>query len=494
MTRRDRTIEVLHAQEQNEDLLLALPNVIGVGTGFRQRAGEITDEVVVQVFVSRKTAEGIVPQGGLVPPGVNGLERSVPTDVIELPIVEAQQDTTRYRPVQGGCSIGPEASVSAGTLGGWVCDNTDNTIVLLTNNHVISNLDTQPALRRVVQPGRLDGGTLPADLIGQLKRDVALTTTPNPPPGAPPAVTAVDAAIGTITVGRDDDVLQIAPAIYEVQGPALNMNVQKRGRTTRRTTNGRITTVGATINITYRNRTRLGRIANAFIISSTDGNVFSAAGDSGSLIVNQAEGQLSGTLPVVGLLFAGGTDASNRPITIANDINAVFGALNLSTVCTCVARALIEGAMSAGREAEVSDRSLRKKETQLRKLQDEVLRQAPGGKELAELISREAPRLSAALLRDDDLFGMAVRAIAPWVRHPNNFELLEAELDPATVAAVGKIADRASRLQPDLKAGLTAVKEMAAGAEGKKVRQVLGRVEKPPRPRKGGRSASRRTT
>lgn len=493
MARRDRTIEALQAQEQNEELLLALPNVIGVGTGFRQRAGEITDEVVVQVFVNRKTPETVVPQGGVVPREVSGLERSVTTDVIELPIVESQQDATRYRPVQGGCSIGPEGSVSAGTLGGWACDNTDNTIVLLTNNHVISNLDTEPALRRVVQPGRLDGGTLPGDIIGQLKRDVTLTTTSNPPTGAQPAVTAVDAAIGTVNVARDDDVLQVAPAIYEVQAPALNMNVRKRGRTTRHTTNGRITTLGATINTTYRNRTRLGRIANAFIISSTDGNAFSAAGDSGSLIFNQAEGELAGTRPVVGLLFAGGTDASNRPITIANDINAVFGALNLSTVCTCVARALIEGALSGGRDAEVSDRVLRKKETQLRRLREEVLRQQPGGKVLADFIGREAPRLSAALLRDDDLFGMAVRAIAPWVRHPNNFEVLEAELDRDTVAALGEIADRAGRLQPDLKGGLAALRDMAAAAEGKKVRQVLRRAEPSPRPRKGG-SARKRST
>ena len=81
---------------------------------------------------------------------------------------------------------------------------------------------------------------------------------------------------------RTNQAIGIGPAIYEVLVPAIGMNVQKRGRTTELTTNGQITSVGGTFNVTYRNQTRLGRIANSFIVTSTDGNVFSAAGDSGS--------------------------------------------------------------------------------------------------------------------------------------------------------------------------------------------------------------------
>ena len=295
----------------------------------------------MQVFVRRKVAPHQLAADVMVPAELAMADGPVTTDVVELHLPEAQQDTTRYRPVPGGCSIGPEATVSAGTLGGFACDDTDSTIVQLSNNHVISGLDAMPALRRIVQPGRLDGGVLPGDVIGALKRHVVVNTVPNVA-GANPAVSVVDAAIGTGTVARTDEIRQLGvPAIYELQAPALGMNVQKRGRTTRLTTNGTVTSINVTTLITYRNQTRLGRVQNAFIITSTNGANFSAAGDSGSLILNQVRGELNGTFPVVGLLFAGGADNAGTPITIANDINAVFGALDIETVCTCVARAII---------------------------------------------------------------------------------------------------------------------------------------------------------
>ena len=351
MARRSRETLVRHAQELNQDALLGYPNVIGVATGFRERDGKVTEDVVVQVFVSRKVADAQLNPADVVPKRVSGWEGpAAQTDVIETTVPEAQQDTTRYRPVEAGSSIGPEASVSAGTLGGWACDNTDDTIVLLSNNHVISNLDTLPVLRRIVQPGRFDGGVLPGDVIGALKRHNPVNTVANPAPaGTVIPTSVVDAAIGSIDGGIDidHDVIDIGPAIYELRAPALNMNVQKRGRTTRLTTNGRITSVGMTFNCTYLNRTRISSIQNAFRITSTDGNVFSSPGDSGSLIFDQAAGQLSNTLPVVGLLYAGGTFNNGTPFTDANDINAVFGALDLSTACTCVARAIIRAILES---------------------------------------------------------------------------------------------------------------------------------------------------
>ena len=341
-SRSERELLVRYAQEANEEQLFQLANVIGVATGFRMREGKQTNEVVVQVFVERKLPKNSLTPSHVVPDRVPGLEgAAVRTDVIESPIPSAHQDTTRYRPVQAGSSIGPEATVSAGTLGGWACDNTDDTTVLLSNNHVISNLDTLPALRRIVQPARLDGGVLPTDVIGSLKRHVAVNTIANPPaPGAVIPTSVVDAAIGSIDadVDIDHDVISIGPAIYELRAPALNMNVQKRGRTTLLTNNGRITSVGMTFQCSYRNRTRISQIQNAFRITSTNGAVFDSPGDSGSLIFDQAAGQVSGTRPVVGLLYAGGTFNDGTPFCDACDINAVFSALNLSTVCTCVAR------------------------------------------------------------------------------------------------------------------------------------------------------------
>ena len=476
MPRPSRETFVRHAQEVNQEFLLGYPNVIGVATGFREREGKLTDEIVVQVFVERKIAEEQLSSTQVVPQRVQGYEgANVRTDVIETTVPDAQQDTTRYRPLQGGCSIGPEASVSAGTLGGWACDNTDDTIVLVSNNHVISNLDTLPVLRRIVQPGRLDGGVLPGDVIGSLKRHNPVNTVANPPPGGTVIPTSVvDAAIGSIDAGIDidHDVLQVGPAIYELRAPALNINVEKRGRTTRRTTNGRITSVGMTFNCTYRNRTRISQIQNAFRITSTDSNVFSSPGDSGSLIFDQAAGQLSGTLPVVGLLYAGGTFTNGTPFTDANDINAVFGALNLETACTCVARAIIRAILEAlSREGPFMpppfpDNELRRRERDLRRFRSRVLARSKYGNVLDELIAENAARGGRILAEDDEAFAAAVRALTPLGEYENSYlELLDKPIDAKTVERLTELTN------------LVAASDRELGTKLKRVVGTLRRLE-----------------
>jgi hypothetical protein len=491
MANSDNVNRAMSAQEINQDSLLALPNVLGVGTGFRERKGKVTNEIAVHIFVAKKLPVDRLASWETVPrkiPGARG--EPVATDVVQLDLPYAQQDRTRYRPVPGGCSIGPEASNSAGTLGGWACDHTDDTIVLLSNNHVISNLDTMPVLRRIVQPGRFDGGVLPGDVIGQLKRHIAVTTVANVAGAPVPAVSAVDAAIGTITVDRTDNVLQIGPAIYEIQAPVVGMNVQKRGRTTRLTTNGSIFSINITTNITYRNRTRLGRVGNAFVIRSTDGNLFSNAGDSGSLIFNQQAGELEGTFPVVGLLFGGATFNDGTPATIANDINAVFGALNLETVCNCVARALIEAVFGSSQVMEAGGsaaRPLVRKERQLRQFRTKVLRATAFGKAVDKLLTTRTAQLAQVIVEDEDAFGLAVKMLEPWIRHRTNYEVLEAKIDAQTVENFGRFADRAGKVNRNLRNELLMVKYAMTAVEGKKVRSVLrsAKLGKPPTKGKG---------
>lgn len=483
MARRSRETLVRHAQELNQDVLLGYPNVIGVATGFREREGKVTGAVVVQVFVSRKVSDAQLNPADVVPKRVFGWEGfAVQTDVIETTVPAAQQDTTRYRPVEAGSSIGPEASVSAGTLGGWACDNTDDTIVVLSNNHVLSNLDTLPVLRRIVQPGRLDGGVLPGDVIGALKRHNPVNTVANPPPaGTVIPTSVVDAAIGSIDGGIDidHDVVDIGPAIYELRAPALNMNVQKRGRTTRLTTNGRITSVGMTFNCTYRNQTRISSIQNAFRITSTDGNVFSSPGDSGSLIFDQAAGQLSNTLPVVGLLYAGGTFNNGTPFTDANDINAVFGALNLSTACTCVARAIIRAILeSLSREGPwrppFPESELRRSERDFRRFRSRVLERSKYGKVLSELIAENAARGGKILAEDDEAFAAAVRALRPLGEYEvSYYELLEKPIDAKTIENLTELVGHVARSDRELGAQLKRVVKTLRQLEGSTLGHVL---------------------
>jgi hypothetical protein len=469
---------VLSAQEIHEEALLDRQSVIGVASGPRIRRGRQTRELCVQVFVERKRPLDALGAAERVPAELAALDptQTVATDVIEIARPVEHQDTTRYRPVPGGCSIGPEASVSAGTLGGWACDNADDAMVLLTNNHVISALDNLPAARRIVQPGRLDGGVLPRDVIGTLKRHIALTTVANPP-GAPlPPVTPVDAAIGTIDVDRDDTVLQIGPAIYELQAPTVGMEVQKRGRTTQLTDNGRVFSVNGTFTINYRNGTRLGRVGNTFLIRSTNTNVFSAAGDSGSLIFNQRQGELNNTRPVVGLLYAGGSFNDGTPYTLACDINAVFGALNLNTVCTCVVRAILRALFSGrGMDQAAEQRLVRRKERQLRALRSRVVRKTRFGKAFDDFVSADAATLAGVLLADDEAFGLAVRALGPWLELRTTLDMLEAEIDPETVATVRRLTDVLAKQAKELRPQLAAVNDAVGKAEGKSVGALLRR-------------------
>jgi hypothetical protein len=477
MASQDLIIQIARTQELNAPNLMALPNVVGTGTGYRQRKGRFTKAPAVQVFVQRKYPRNQLPDWALLPEEVTAADGSaVPVDVIEGGFVYAAQDTTRYRPVPGGCSIGHQANVDASTLGGWACDLTDETIVLLTCNHCIANLGVASVPGGIVQPGRLDGGVVPADLIGALKRFIPITTAVFPLPVSP-----VDAAVGTITVDRTDNVLQIGPAVYELGTPALGMAVQKRGRTTGFTTNGTITSVNVQVTVNYGTAFAPinGLIGNSFIVTSTNGNAFANRGDSGSLIFNQTAGTLNGTFPVLGMFFA---VAGGGVTTWHNDINVIFNQLNLTTVCDCVMRALIEiifGATERASSGGLTSRQVRFKEVQLRRFRDQVLRAAPFGKVLAEFITSEAAELSQAIQEDDESFGLAVRTFAPWVTKHTNLDVLEAKLDPETVKSFARLSDRIARVRPNLKEKMFALKTAITAVEGRTVRDVLkaGRLQ-----------------
>jgi hypothetical protein len=479
------------AQELNASRLMAFPNVVGIGTGYRQRRGKYGTGLAVQVFVQRKYPLAELPDWAIVPREVGGVDgQGVPVDVVEVGFVYAAQDTTRYRPVPGGCSIGHQNRVDASTLGGWAGDLTDDTVVLLSCNHCIANLGVASVPGGIVQPGRLDGGAAPGDLIGALKRFIPITTGVVPLPVSP-----VDAAIGTITVDRTDNVLGTGPAIYELGAPALGMAVQKRGRTTGFTTNGTITSVNVQVTVNYGTLAAPinGLIGNAFIVTSTDGTAFANRGDSGSLIFDQAQGVLNGTRPVVGMFFA---VAGGGVTTWHNDINVIFQQLNLTTICNLIIRALLE-ALGGGRRgaagAAAGGFDVDRKNAQLRALRDRILSSTPFGKLVADFVASEAAELSQVLLEDDEAFGMAVRTFAPWVRHATNLDVLDAPIDSDTVAHFGRLADRIGERAPRLASNMELMKAALSGLTGARVRDLLATTP-PPRPKRPqtGKRRSRR--
>jgi hypothetical protein len=73
-------------RKKYEKRLLRKKNVVGVGVGLRQRAGELTDEVVLTVMVREKQPDSALRRRDRIPTELDG----VPVDVQEVGTIRAQ--------------------------------------------------------------------------------------------------------------------------------------------------------------------------------------------------------------------------------------------------------------------------------------------------------------------------------------------------------------------------------------------------------------------
>jgi hypothetical protein len=313
--------------------LLGQSHVVATGVGYKVTAGKRTKELSVVCSVSQKVPLESLAAGDRVPREIDG----VPTDVIQTGVIRALATRTeRQRPAPGGVSIG-HRDITAGTLGCLVRKN--GQVMILSNNHVLANSNDAQVGDPVLQPGPIDGGKLPADLIAELHQFVPISF------GEPPSdcqfasgVIAlfnagcrligsrtryriyriqatdnlVDAAIARPLKAADvsNDILEIGRIAGQGRGE-LGLPLQKSGRTTG-LTRGEITQVAVTVDVSYGS----GRVAR--FTDQLMAGAMSQGGDSGSAV-------LDGEKRLVGLLFAGSDNS-----TIINRIEHVFSALGLS--------------------------------------------------------------------------------------------------------------------------------------------------------------------
>jgi hypothetical protein len=135
-----------------------------------------------------------------------------------------------------------------------------------------------------------------------------------------------------------------------------------------------------------------------------------------------------------------------------------------------------------------------RKEAQLRRLRTRVLAATPLGKDVVAFVEENAADLSGALMEDEDVFGLAVRLIEPWLRLRNNFEILEAEIDSGTVQAFARLSDRLAKVRPSLKEQMAAFEGVISQAEGVTIRDVIRKAhvgKGTAKRRRPGRSRSR---
>lgn len=286
--------------------LMQYPNVVGVGKSYKVTDNTQTFAHCICVMVTKKqpveelNPEDIVPK----------YYKTVVTDVVEIGEIFASAFVGKVRPMQFGYSIGILGVNSAGTAGCKVKSKTSaSTVYILSNNHVLANINSAPIGSSIIQPSQIDGGRS-TDVVARLTSYIPVqfqTVTTKP-------INTVDCAIAQL-VSTTIASSQIA-AIGIPRGTAaafINQKVQKSGRTTSYTT-GVVKAIGATVSVNY------GGGRTALFTNQIITTYMSAAGDSGSLLLDTSN-------RAVGLLFAGSTSA-----TIYNPIGLVLQALNVDLV------------------------------------------------------------------------------------------------------------------------------------------------------------------
>lgn len=286
--------------------LLLLPNVIGVGIGYKEAKGRLTATPAVVVCVSKKLRPQELAPGEMVPP----IWRGAVTDILEIGEVKTlsssasqmptpNERTSRLRPAPPGVSLA-HYLVPFGTFGAVVRRRQTREAMILSNNHVLANatdgLDGRSKVGDpILQPSPGDGGTL-EDAIATLADFVPLSFSGG--------TNLVDAALAAPL--RRDLLTERPLGLSKPEGtaePRLGLTVFKSGRTSG-VSRGRIRLLKLSIRLFY-GQGRWALLEDQFLTNKMGG-----PGDSGSLAVDH-------NMRAVGLLI-GGTETATIYSRISN--------------------------------------------------------------------------------------------------------------------------------------------------------------------------------
>ena len=321
-----RVQEVMKVQEEATPDLMAMPDVLGTAVG-QDPDGELT----ILVFVN---LEGKTPAESA---------RSIPKDLkgkrVTVEITEPFRALGKpSKPVPSVPHTQPQAApIQLGTSGGWgydlanryCCGGTLGSLIqidglqyILSNYHVFEsdivaggNGIIASTGSPVIQPGLIDVGcsVQTALTVATLVKISSLPTS------------NVDASIAQVVpemVRADGAILEIGTISSDTATAKLRQAVKKSGRTTG-LTRSTISGLNATISVAYDNECAGGaafsKTFTGQIIIANSGSRFLAAGDSGSLMVQD----ISVNPKAVGLLFAG-----SNTFAVANPIGEVLGVIS----------------------------------------------------------------------------------------------------------------------------------------------------------------------
>lgn len=330
------------------------PGVIGVGFGFKEKKGKITDSIAIRVYVETKKEADEIPDSEKIP----GLYKGIKTDVVSSFTDEllACADTKHYDPIVGGITITVDDILfdTVGTLGCLTILNNETSkdnIGILSNKHVLDRGLNQS----VYHPFFNESGTLINDIKskneGVMAKMYNTGTQSNVsfhyPEDSDPATHPyyLDCALAKLTTSYSSccptncgtkynpEIVEIGPirGVRRLQpsdiDPATPLIVRKRGRRTG-LTRGKVIEVNASYDPS---NAKHGTILIEPIENNCEGlRKFADHGDSGSVVVNDND-------EVVGLLFSMPNVPDTSPYFgygIVSHIHPVLDYLNTTIIVT----------------------------------------------------------------------------------------------------------------------------------------------------------------
>ena len=296
-----RMVRALEVKGRQAQFLRAHRNVTGIGVGFREVRGKLTDEIVLRVFVSKKLPLSELAPQDVLPREIDGVQVDV-AETRQRALSIPAEHQLRHSETKCGISIGNEITGGSGTLGATVFDGRSGQQLILSNWHVLcGRLDCEPG-EPILQPGTGggDAGT-PADLFARVLR-FQFTDR-------------VDAAVAVLTGQRfcSEEMLGLGHMTPRMGSPTLGLSVSKSGRTTGVTT-GKITDVSVDIEVDFHG-IGVKQMRDQLSIQNDAGAVVVLPGDSGSVWVDSAQRP-------VALTFAGNSSgtrctATAMPVVVA---------------------------------------------------------------------------------------------------------------------------------------------------------------------------------